>query len=264
MGTRIHHLVSLVSLGVLVSVSGCKQEEPTCEPDSVEWGISLVIGAGERVNPNEQGDPLPTMVRIYQLRGELAAEDVDSTKLWASEKAEDLGEDFLSVDELILAPEANENRTIALKEDATHLMAAGLFRESVGTSWYTLYEIPRRHPESVCARDPVGKNIPDPCFFVYLDRSEVSGGEMAPSGFEVEGVSCAPLGPPPKPEPKRRKFRDRKKLDEDLDDPLRTKELDEKTPKKPGMPSGPDTPSRPSTPSKGDLPSAPKRPGSKP
>ena len=260
MGARIHHLLSLFSLGLLVAASGCKDDQPTCEPDSVEWGISLIVGAGARVNLNDEGEALPTMVRVYQLRGELAAEDVDSAQLWASEKAEDLGEDFLSVDELILRPETDEGRTIALKEDATHLMAAGLFRESVGTSWYTLYEIPRRHPESVCARDPVGKNIPDPCFFVYLDRSEVQGGEMAPSGFKTEGVSCAPLGPPPKPEPKRRKFRDRKKLDEDLDDPLRSKEIDEKKPTKPGLPSGPEVPSRPSTPSKGDLPGAPSRP----
>ncbi len=262
MGARTHHLASLVSLGILVAAtSACKDERPTCEPDSVEWGISLVIGAGDRVNPNEDGESLPTMVRVYQLRGELAAEDVDSAQMWASEKAEDLGEDFLSVDELILAPEAEENRTIALKEDATHLMAAGLFRDSVGTSWYTLYEIPRRHPENVCARDPVGKNIPDPCFFVFLDRSEVRGGEMPPSGFEAQGATCAPLGPPPKPEPKRRSLRDRKKdLDEDLEDPLRSKDIEEKTPTKPGLPSGPETPSRPSAPSKGDLPSAPARP----
>ena len=264
MGTRMHYLASLVSLGLLVAATGCKKDEPTCEPDSVEWGVSLVIGAGERVNPNEEGESLPMMVRIYQLRGELAAEDVDSAQVWASEKAEELGVDFLSVDELILAPEGSDNRTIALNEDATHLMAAGLFRESVGSSWYTLYEIPRRHPENVCARDPVNKNIDDPCFFVYLARSEVSGGETPPSGFDAEGVACAPLGPPPKPEPKRRRFRDRKKIEEDLEDPLRTKDIEEKKPTKPSLPKGPKAPSRPSTPSKSDLPSAPKRPDLKP
>lgn len=83
---------------------------------------------------------------------------------------------------------------------------------------------------------------------------------MPPSGFDAEGVSCAPLGPPPKPEPKRRKFRDRKKLDEDLDDPLRSKDIEEKKPTKPGLPSGPEAPTRPGAPSKGDLPGAPKRP----
>lgn len=256
---------TLLPLGLSLALVGCKDDQPTCDPDSVEWDVSLVIGAGKRINPNEDGDPLPTVVRVYQLRGELAAEDVDAAEMWASEKAEDLGEDFLAVDELTLAPDSGDVRSIPLKGEATHLMAAGLFRETVGTTWYTLYEIPRRHPESVCARDPVGKNIPDPCFFVYLDRSEVTGGEMPPAGFDASNIQCAPLGPPPKPpEKKRGRWRDRKKLDKDLDDPLRTKEIEDKTPKKPTLPSRPDTPSAPELPSKGDLPSAPKRPDVKP
>mgnify|MGYP000262080474 CR=1 FL=1 len=249
----------------LLSAQGCKDDEPTCNPDSVEWGVSLVVGAGDRVNPNDEGDPLPTVVRIYQMRGEMAVDDLDSRELWNSEKAEELGEAFLAVDELTIAPEGQDIRTVPLEEDATHLLAAGLFRESVGSTWYTVYEIPRRHPESVCARDPVGKNIPDPCFFVYLDRSEVTGGETAPAGFVPEGIECAPLGPPPKPkEKKRRRLRDRKKLEEDLDDPLRSKDIEDKTPKKPSVPGRPKTPSRPDVPSKSDLPSAPKKPDIKP
>lgn len=254
---------TLLPLGLSLALVGCKDDEkPTCEPDSVEWGISLVAGAGKRVNPNDDGEPLPTVVRIYQMRGELAAEGVTPTEMWESEKAEDLGEDFLAVDELTLVPDSRDIRTIPLKEETTHLMAAGLFRETVGTTWYTIYEVPRRHPENVCARDPVGKDIPDPCFFVFLDRSEVSGGEMPPAGFQAENVQCAPLGPPPKPEEKkRRKWRDRKKLDEkELDDPLKSKEIEEKT-TAPEMPSAPEAPSKPEVPSK---PSAPKAPDVKP
>lgn len=252
--------ISLSALLALAPLAGCKDDTPTCEPDSVEWGVSLVVGAGSRVNPNEDGEPLPTVVRVYQLRGDMAVEDLDAEELWAAEKAGDLGEAFLSVDELTIAPEQQDIRTIPLEEDATHIVAAGLFREPVGSTWYSVYEIPRRHPESVCARDPVGKNVPDPCFFVYLDRSEVSGGDMPPSGFEPEGAQCAPLGPPPKPEEKKRRFRDRKKLDKDLEDPLRTKDIEDKKPSKPSVPKAPSRPSTPDMPSKGDLPSAPKRP----
>ena len=256
---------TLWPVGLALALAACKDDQPTCDPGTVEWDVSLVIGAGERINPNEEGDPLPTVVRVYQLRGELAAEGVSAAEMWASEKAEDLGEDFLAVDELTLAPDSGDVRRIPLKEDATHLMAAGLFRETVGSTWYTIYEIPRRHPEAVCARDPVGKNIPDPCFFVYLDRSEVTGGEMPPAGFDAENVQCAPLGPPPKPpEKKRRRLRDRKKVEKDLEDPLRSKEIEEKTPKRPSLPSAPETPSAPDLPSKGDLPSAPQRPDVKP
>ncbi len=260
--------LGFVLCGLVAVVSGCKDDRPTCEPDSVEWGVSLVVGAGMRINPNEDGEALPTVVRVYQLRGELAVEDIDAEEMWASEKAGDLGEAFLSFDELTIAPDDQDTRSLPLEADATHLLAAGLFRESVGTTWYTLYEIPRRHPESVCARDPVGKNIPDPCFFVYLDRSEVSGGESPPAGFEPDGAQCAPLGPPPKPEEKkRRRWRDRKKAQEDLDDPLRSKEIEDKTPKKPEVPrapSRPSTPDVPDAPSKSDLPSAPKKPDVRP
>jgi len=252
-------------LGLPLLLVGCKEERPPCEPDTVKWGVSLVIGAGTRVNPNDEGEALPTVVRVFQMRGELAAEDIDPEQVFEVEKAEELGEDFLAFDELLMAPSSSDLRTIPLKEEATHLMAAGLFRQTLGRTWYTLYEIPRQHADSVCARDPVGKDIPDPCFFVFADRSEVSGGEVPPPNFGAEGVQCAPLGPPPKVDKKKgRRLRRRKDIDEELEDPLRTKDIEEKTPDRPTLPDAPQAPKRPDAPGRGDLPSAPERPGLEP
>ncbi len=250
-------IISLLSSAVVsMALGGCKEDKPTCEPDSIEWGVSLVVGAGSRLNPNDDGEALPTAVRVFQLRGELAVEDLDAEAVWEAEKAEDLGESFLGFDELTVFPERGEVRSLPIEEDATHLLATGLFRQTLGNNWYTLYEIPRRHSEVVCAREPETKIFPDPCFFVYMDRSELSGGETPPPGYVPEGVDCAPLGPPPAPEPKRRRLRDRKKLEKDLDDPLRSKDIDKKTPKTPELPKSP----QPELPSKPRTPQAPRGP----
>src|SRR5262249_23007148 len=89
----------LLILAAPLLVVGCKRE-PTCKPESVKWEVRLAVGASNVINPNGEGTPLPTAVRIYQLRGDLAVEDLDFQTVWTSEKAEDLGEASLGVEEL--------------------------------------------------------------------------------------------------------------------------------------------------------------------
>ncbi len=259
-------VVLLAVLAMALVAGGCRKKEPTCEPDSIEWGVSLVVGAGPSLNPNDAGEALPTAVRVFQLRGELAVEDLDFDAVWQAEKADELGEAFLTFEELTMFPDRRDIRTLPVDPEATHMLAAGLFREAAGNGWYSLFELPKRHGEWVCAKEPVTKIFPDPCFYIYLDRNELNGGASPPPGFIPDGVQCAPVGPPPAPEPKRRGLRDRKKSKEDLEDPLKSEEIDGKTqelensvPKSPEGPKAPQTPDvTPDAPSQPSTPSVPK------
>ena len=54
--------ISLSALLALASLAGCKDDTPTCEPDSVEWGVSLVVGAGMGAISVVPLSPLPVLL----------------------------------------------------------------------------------------------------------------------------------------------------------------------------------------------------------
>lgn len=268
----------LLTASALVLGSGCKKE-PTCRPESVEWSVQLALGASQTINPSDEGEALPTSVRLIQLRGDLVTDDLDFRALWESEKASDLGESYLAYEELIVYPGQPHLRKLPLEEDATHIVAAGLFREPVGTTWYTVYEIPKRHPDVVCAKAPESKIYPDPCFFVYLDRATMAGGETPPPGLVPDTrLQCAELGVRiEEQDDKKGRRRRRRDKDVDLDDPLHSKDIEDAANKVPDPkvpdpklpdpkvpepkvpdPKLPSKPSAPKAPSKPDLPDVPR------
>lgn len=239
-------------VAALASGQACKPKT-SCKPGDIEWGVQLSIEASPSINPGADGQPLPTLLRIYQLRGELAVEGLDFDALWKSENPSDLGDAFLSAEEITVFPGRRDTRTLPVEAEATHVLVAALFREPVGTTWFTTYEIPRRHPEVVCSKAPETREYPNPCFFVLVDRNHVAGGPTPPPGATPDpSMTCAPLGVVPGPEPKKKKKRRKRGkkglLDqaEDLEDPLKTGKG--KVPKVPNEPQLPKTPKIPNEP----------------
>lgn len=266
-----HSLSVFASVGVAAGLlGGCKPEQPSCEPDSVKWGLQLVLQAADTINPTDEGDSLPTTVRVFQLRGDLALDDLDFEALWKAEKAEELGESFLSMEELTMFPAKGEQRKLPVESGATHVLAAALFRKPASDTWYTAYELPTNHAEVVCHKAPTSKQYPEPCFYVRLDRNGVEGGPTPPAGFEDDGkLQCAPLGvviapteQDEKSAKKERRKRRRKGREAPESDDLQ-KQLDgagDQVPDVPETPKTPELPDVPETPKAPKLPDAPARP----
>lgn len=261
----------LCSLGVVAAI-GCKKEE-TCKPGEVQWGVQLLIEASSMINPDANGEALPTVVRLYQIRGEIVLDNLDFATIWESEDPKDLGDGFLAVEELTIYPGQNDKRLVPIESQATHIVATGWFREPLGNTWYASYEIPRRHPDVVCQKAPESKVYPNPCFYALLDRSAVTGGPTPPAGLEIDGtVQCAPLGvvlgDDHSGKKKKKKKRKKKRKKTGLEDPLKDKnrvdgtrpEVPESPPRKlpprvlPRKPhvSAPTRPRTPSVPPVGD------------
>lgn len=233
--------VVLVAL-VAILTGACKKPEQTCKPDSVDWRLQLAMQSAKIINPTDEGKSLPTVVRVFQLRGELAIDSLEFESLWAAEDVSALGESFLSMEEITMFAEQNEVREIPVENEATHVVAAGLFRKPASTSWYTSYEIPKQHPEVVCAKAPTDKVYPNPCFYLLLDRNVLDGGPTPPAGYQSgKDLQCAPLGVTIAPElserekrkkkrqDRRKRIRDRRKQVEDKPDELE-RSLDGQTP----------------------------------
>jgi type VI secretion system protein VasD len=268
---RPRPLIAAVGLIAAIGLAGgCKQEQPTCQPDSVKWGLQLVLQASDTINPTDEGDSLPTTVRVFQLRGDLVLDDLDFEALWKAEKAADLGESFLAMEELTMFPAKGELRKLPVESEATHVLAAALFRKPASDTWYTAYELPTNHAEVVCAKAPTSKQYPEPCFYVRLDRNGLEGGPTPPAGFDDDGtLQCAPLGvviAPSEQDEKSSKKERRKKRRKGREAPETDdlqKQLDgagDQVPDVPETPKTPEVPDMPKTPKAPELPDAPTRP----
>lgn len=103
--------------------------------------MRLQIEAAARVNPDDGGRSLPTLVRVYQLRSAAKARTVELTELLRDPK-QALGEDLLSTEELLLSPGQTLERTLTREPDARAVLVAAVVRRPAGVSWRDVVELP--------------------------------------------------------------------------------------------------------------------------
>lgn len=103
--------------------------------------IRLHVEAGPRLNPDDQGRPLPTLVRVYQLGSAARARTVELTDLLRDPK-EALGADLLSTEELLLSPGQAVNRSLTREPEARAVLVAAVVRRPTATTWRDVVELP--------------------------------------------------------------------------------------------------------------------------
>ena len=98
-----------------------------------------------RLNPDEQGNSLPTAVRVYQLKG---VGKTSSAELGAllREPKEVLGEDFLGVEEVFVEPNGAAQKTISREKDTRALMVVAVVRRPSGDGWRLVKELTSTDP----------------------------------------------------------------------------------------------------------------------
>jgi type VI secretion system protein VasD len=104
--------------------------------------VRLQIQAGARLNPDDGGHALPTIVRVYQLRSAAKARTVELTELLRDPK-EALGEDLLTTEELLLSPGQTVERTLTREPEARAVLVAAVVRRPAGVSWRDVIELSR-------------------------------------------------------------------------------------------------------------------------
>jgi type VI secretion system protein VasD len=124
-------LPSALLVPLVLGGSGCflfSSGESTPEP------IAVAIEASQRLNPDEQGQSLPTLVRIYQLRSAARFDAAEFDELYRREK-EALGEDLVQVEEVQVAPGGSVSRTLPRDKATKALGLAAVVRRPAGSSW---------------------------------------------------------------------------------------------------------------------------------
>ncbi|KIG13335.1 hypothetical protein DB30_00337 [Enhygromyxa salina] len=194
-----------LGLCATASLGGCKNkgDKETCKPDEYAFKeIALHIQAAADLNLDEEGNPLPTVVRVYQLNGDLAIRSLDFTELWEDHETA-LGDEYISDKEFQIYPDSTELIKLTPEDGVKFILAFGVFQQPVGNTWYRVYEVPDTYGRQACdlkADDEDPESLGEPCMYLYLERNQIDGGKNIPPGFEedkLEGV-CTPLYSPKK------------------------------------------------------------------
>jgi len=125
------------SLVVLALTVACRSGPP---PAGEGPPVDLEVVAASRLNPDDRGQSLPTVVRVYQLRAAGRLDRAEFDRL-CREPKEALQDDLLRVDELTLTPGATVNRRLDREQGARYLAVVALFRRPTGTSWRAIAEL---------------------------------------------------------------------------------------------------------------------------
>ena len=138
--TRTH--VTVVALAILLGLvlAGCGGATKNVRCRSPR-AMKYVVTASDRVNLDDEGRALATVVRVYQLKSLSRLENADFEEIWLKAD-ETLADDLVKVEELTLFPTDESTHAVDVGEGVNYLVAVALFRKPAGVSWRAVYELP--------------------------------------------------------------------------------------------------------------------------
>jgi type VI secretion system VasD/TssJ family lipoprotein len=133
----------------VVTALGCASSPPPApkdpEPCKDPEPLSVFVDGAADLNRGPSGQPLPTVVKVYQLKGTTRLAVVSLDEVMRNEKAA-LGDDLLEAQQLTLKPGARVYPELRRAKDASHLAVAALYREPTAESWRNMVALPPTDP----------------------------------------------------------------------------------------------------------------------
>jgi type VI secretion system protein VasD len=151
----------LTAFAALSACRGSKTPEPQA---SCRLPVTIDVRAGERLNPDEQSQPLPTLVRVFQLTHAVRVEEADFVQLW-EQPEQTIGDHLVQKQELTVFPGSVEHVALELDPKTRFLVGMGVFRQPTGTQWRTLLPLPPS--EKLCGA--YEDKAPEPAVVLSLD-----------------------------------------------------------------------------------------------
>lgn len=199
--------------------------------------VTLDIFAADNINPNENGNPRPVVVRLYQLKGDVRLLNANYDDVLLKDK-EALEDDILKRDEVTVFPNDLVEVKFERNKEAAFLAGVALFHGPKGQSWKTFYEFPLPPGEASCGgRDAdAGPGEANPRATFFVESTKIDNGSQFDESMFPAAKSARHINLP-------------KSSAAPTDGSLQA----------PNIPSGPNLPTAPSTPSP-SLPAAPVKP----
>lgn len=154
--TRLKYAVLVaVLVGAVGTMGGCASAPavPPAPPSpcTTPEPLRISLTASTRLNPGDQGESLPTLVRVYQLKDTAKLLDASLDQILDGDRAL-LGEDLVSMQELTLYPGERSSPSVARNPAATSLAVVAMFRRPVGASWRAIRKLPPPDPQHCHAK----------------------------------------------------------------------------------------------------------------
>jgi len=174
----------------------CGPQAPVEPPKPCDVQIvTLNIYASDNINPNENGNPRPVVLQLYQLKNEVRLENATYDQILLHAK-ETLADDMLKVDELSIFPNDLVEVKFERIKEASTLAGVALFHGPKGSSWKTFYEFPLPPGEVACGGRGKDAGAPeaDPHTAFFIDGAKIDNGSqfdetMFPNSNPVRKVS---------------------------------------------------------------------------
>jgi type VI secretion system protein VasD len=178
-----------------LALGGCSSAPPPAAPKPCNVQIvTLRIYAADNINPNENENPRPVVVRLYQLKEQMRLQNAGYDEVLFQDK-EVLGDDIVKVDEISIFPNDLVEVKFERNKDASVLGGVALFHGPKGQSWKTFYEFPLLPGEASCGgRDSDAGAQADPHTAFFIESTKIDNGSqfdesMFPNATEVRHIS---------------------------------------------------------------------------
>jgi len=127
------HFLEVSGLGLIASLTACSRTPPPTP-------IKVQLQADEYTNPNENGDPSPVVVRVYQLKEVTAFQNAEYFDL-ADNDTKVLGGDLIGVQEYEMTPGKSQDYNRDVSSEATHIGVVASFRDIENAQWRDTIEL---------------------------------------------------------------------------------------------------------------------------
>ena len=127
----------LACFGLVVAIAGCNKSTVCTIPEPA----NLWVQGSHELNPDPSGDPLPTLVRVYQLSnlGEL---EQASFEQMMRQPEEVLGETLLATEEVTVYPGRSTFRSFERDPSANYVVGVAVVRQPSGNQWRAVLTMP--------------------------------------------------------------------------------------------------------------------------
>lgn len=186
---------ALLGMGAVLIAPGCSSPEPVApEPCDVQL-VTLHIYAADNINPNENGNPRPVVVRLYQLQNDVRLLNARYDDVLLRDQ-EVLADDIMKMDEVSVFPNDLVEVKFERIKEASFLAGVALFHSPKGQSWKTFYEFPLPPGEAQCAQraGDAGPAEADPRAAFFIEETRIDNGSqldesMFPDAAAIRRIS---------------------------------------------------------------------------
>ena len=203
------------------STSACAGVIPTCQVPSA---VELEIETSDRVNIDQSGEALPTIIRLYQLKNLSAVQSATFDDMLDRPK-ETLGDSIVHEDEVTIYPGQILVRRFEREPKADFLIGVAIVRNPVGTAWRTIQEYPLAGDPCKEQDDPdAAPTLADLRIRMFLDEyriESVNNYAELPMRSCPKGTVCKP-GAAPDELPEELRHRRLRSFEEDESRPTPT------------------------------------------